>query len=117
MVGGSLFMGACSQADIMGAGTPKTDFGPFAKSAILYFHGGNPELGRRVLSVGDIAVKDAGVWIEGQLALRDKYERAVKKLCDQDKLGWSSGTAVHLIERDALRNLLADAFVGRRPTN
>ena len=27
--GGSLFMGACSQADIMGAGTPKTDFGPF----------------------------------------------------------------------------------------
>jgi hypothetical protein len=88
--------------------TKDTDFGPFKQSAILYFHGKNPEVGRRTLAIGKIAMKDAdgesGIWIEGQLALRDKYERAIAAMATKNKLGWSSGTAPHLVEKVAQKN-------------
>ena len=78
----------------------QTDYGKAATSAIYYNHGLDATLGKRVLGDGAIAAKDAGVWIEAQLELRDEYERAVYALAERGKLGWSSGTAPHLVERE-----------------
>ncbi len=81
--------------------TRETDFGPHKSSIALYQHGMDETLGRRVLDpAATMEVKDAGVWIEAQLALRDEYEQALYKLAEKGKLGWSSGTAAHLVERE-----------------
>src|SRR3990167_5433071 len=43
---------------------------------------------------------DVGVWIKGQLYLRDEYEKAIEAdMIGKGKAGWSSGTASHLVER------------------
>jgi len=42
--------------------------------------------------------------MESQLALRDDYERAVYSLVEAGKMGLSSGTAPHLVEREPQAN-------------
>ena len=76
-----------------------TDYGKAATSAVYYNHGLDPVLGKRVIGDGAIEIQDVGVWIEAQLEMRDEYERAVYGLAEQGKLGWSSGTAPHLVEK------------------
>lgn len=83
--------------------TAETDFGAHEKSLTFYHHGLDVKLGRRVLDPAATMKKDeAGVWVEAQLQLRDEYEKAVYGLATQGKLGWSSGTASHLVEREAV---------------
>ena len=77
-----------------------TDYGKAQTSAVYYNHGLDPVIGKRVLGEGAIQAQDVGVWIEAQLELRDEYERAVYGLAEKGKLGWSSGTAPHLVERN-----------------
>ena len=78
----------------------RTWYGDTSTTPVYYSHGLDPHLGLRTLGTGALAQKDAGVWIEAQLELRDEYERAVYQLAKQGKLGWSSGTAPHLVERE-----------------
>lgn len=80
--------------------TPDTDFGEHARSPVYYNHGRDPELGKRKLASGELRKDSIGIWIETQLALRDEYERAIYELAKAGKLGWSSGTAPHLVERE-----------------
>jgi HK97 family phage major capsid protein len=82
--------------------TAKTDFGAQKSSPILYHHGLDKSLKARMLGVGEIKTDDVGVWLEGQLSLRDEYEQAIFEMAKQGKLGWSSGTASHLVEREAV---------------
>lgn len=86
--------------------SPETDFDieTGAKSAVYYEHGLDPVLKRRKLGTGTLEIKSAGVWIEAQLNLRDEYEKAVYELAQKGKLGWSSGTAPHLTEREKKSN-------------
>lgn len=79
--------------------TPETDFGEFKSSPVLYHHGMDVKMGRRRLGAGELRKDDVGVWIEAQLELRDEYERAVYEMALAGKLGWSSGTAGHLVEQ------------------
>lgn len=80
--------------------TPATDFGPHKRTSVYYQHGLDADMGQRVLcSDAALEVKDAGIWVEAQLALRDEYERSIYELAEQGKLGWSSGTAAHLVRR------------------
>lgn len=81
--------------------TPNTDFDleRSTKSTVLYQHGLDKTLKGTKLGVGEMKVDDAGVWIEAQLELRDDYERAIYDMAQKGKLGWSSGTAAHLVER------------------
>jgi len=73
------------------------------KSATVYYdHGRDPVLKRRKLARGKMRADDAGVWIETQLALRDDYEKAVYQLAELGKLGWSSGSAPHLVEKKSV---------------
>ena len=77
-----------------------TDYGLADKTAVYYAHGFDQALKRRRLGMGTLKADDVGVWIEAQLDMRDEYERAVYGLAVRDKLGWSSGTAPHLVERE-----------------
>ena len=71
-------------------------------TAVLYDHGKDKHIGKKRLDKngGQLVVKDAGVWLETQLQRRNKYEEAVHHLAKQGKLGLSSGTASHLVQRE-----------------
>ena len=83
--------------------TKDTDFGIADRSPIKYHHGMDSYIKGVSLGVGMHAIKDdVGVWIEGQMQLRNEYEEAIFEMAKQGKLGWSSGTASHLVEREAV---------------
>src|SRR5262249_60462132 len=69
------------------------------KVPILYDHGLDRTIKKRLLGRATVSVDDAGVWAEGQLSLRDDYERTIYEMAKSGKLGWSSGAAAHLVER------------------
>lgn len=79
--------------------TSQTDFGDADKSPVLYHHGLDVKVGKRVIGDATLRRDDVGVWAEAQLKLRDDYERTIYRLVEAGKLGWSSGTASHLVER------------------
>ncbi|MCI0726431.1 MAG: phage major capsid protein [Chloroflexi bacterium] len=81
----------------------RTDFGPHRKTLVYYDHGldlvvGIKRLGPREKLAG-LKIDEVGVWIQAQLDLRDEYERAIYDLARRNKMGWSSGTASHLVKR------------------
>ena len=79
----------------------KTDFGLVDRSTVYYNHGVDPKLGgKRMGDIAALGLDDVGVWIEHQLDERNEYEQAVYQLAEAGKLGWSSGTAGHLVERE-----------------
>lgn len=102
-VGGYLVrFGDAAETDLQGDYfTPATDFGIDAwpaPSAVYYDHGYDPVLKRRRLAAATLTPDDVGVWVEAQLMLRDEYEKAIFDLVKRGKMGWSSGTAPHLVE-------------------
>ena len=72
-----------------------------AKSAVYYAHGRDEALGTRVLAQAILTIKnsemEAGIWAETQLALRDEYEKRIYQMAESGKMGWSSGSASHLV--------------------
>lgn len=86
---------------------PDTDYGDAQKSAVLYQHGLDAQLKRRKIGEGTLSKDDVGVWVEAQLNMRDEYEKAIYELAKAGKLGWSSGTAGHLVERNESGKILA----------
>lgn len=89
--------------------TKDTDFDleRSTKATVLYDHGLDPTLKRRKLGMVECKVDNVGVWAEGQLALRDDYEKAIYEMAEAGKLGWSSGSAPHLVERKQVGNAFA----------
>ncbi|HEV2863042.1 MAG TPA: hypothetical protein VGX48_18650 [Pyrinomonadaceae bacterium] len=81
--------------------TRETDYDlqPETKTAIYFDHGLDPVIKKRVLGRASMKVDEVGVWVEGVLEMRDDYERSIYDLAEKGKLGWSSGTAPHLVER------------------
>jgi HK97 family phage major capsid protein len=69
----------------------------------LYHHGLDETLGPREIGDGLKKVKtdNVGLWVETQLNLRDEWEEAIYDLAQKKKLGFSSGTASHMIIREA----------------
>ncbi len=81
--------------------TKETDFGPHTSSLVFYQHGLDGKLRRRVLDPeAKISIDDIGAWIEAQIRLRDEYEEFIYGAISKGKMGWSSGTASHLVERE-----------------
>lgn len=70
------------------------------KSTIYFDHGLDDTIKRRKLGQGEMKIDDVGVWISGVLNRRDRYENAIYEMARAGKLGWSSGTAIHLTERE-----------------
>lgn len=81
--------------------TKNTDFDiqDGATSAVYYNHGLNSTLKTRKLGIASLRVDDVGVWMETELKARDDYERRILQMAQAGKLGLSSGTAAHLVER------------------
>lgn len=84
--------------------TKDTNFGNRKGTDILFHHGMDSILKDRVLGQGEWKVDDVGVWVEGILDERDQYEKAILRLAQEGKLGWSSGTASHLVTREQKGN-------------
>jgi HK97 family phage major capsid protein len=70
------------------------------RSTVLYHHGLDDILKRRKLGRASLRQDEVGVWMEAQLAMRDEYERAIYGMVEAGKMGLSSGTAPHLVERE-----------------
>lgn len=95
--------------------TKATDFvDMFGQSAVYYQHGLDPTLGRKMLGIATLKMDDVGVWAETQLNLRNAYERAIFSMAKKGKMGWSSGTAPHLVERESVEGK-ASSFIKRWP--
>ncbi len=79
----------------------QTDFGPHKTSLVWYDHRLDESVRQVLDPAATLEVKAEGVWVEAQLAMRSEYERDIMALAEAGKLGWSSGTAAHLVEREA----------------
>lgn len=74
-----------------------------AKLPIYYEHGYDGHFkGTRIGRGYGMKFDDIGAWLEAQLEVRDDYERELLKLAEAGKLGWSSGAAGHLVERESV---------------
>lgn len=103
-VGGYLVMfSGAEDPDLQGDYFTKgTDF--FIESGdqrpILYRHGVHPVIKSRNLGKAKLTIDDIGVFVEGELNLRDGYEKAIYALAERGKLGWSSGSMSHLVSKN-----------------
>lgn len=79
----------------------QTDFGPHKTSLVWYDHRLDESVRHVLDPAATLEVKAEGVWVEAQLAMRTEYEKDIMALAEAGKLGWSSGTASHLVEREA----------------
>jgi len=77
-----------------------TYYGTVKSVDVYYNHGLDQVLKRRVVGFAQLEQKDAGIWAEAQLEMRDEYEQMIYELAKDGKLGWSSGSAGHLVERE-----------------
>lgn len=75
---------------------------------LLYEHGMDSEMGARVIGEARPMRQDkVGVWYEAQLHERDAYEAAIMELVEAGKLGYSTGSLAHLVERASDGHLLS----------
>lgn len=85
--------------------TGETDFdADFPGKTTTYFnHGMDAKVGKRRMGRADLTRDDVGIWAETILQERDAYEKFIAELALAGKLGWSSGSVAHLVEKDAGR--------------
>lgn len=105
LVGGYLvkFGGDGDLSNFRDVFTPHTNYGKHTKSDVWVHHRMLPGLGKKQLAnQAEIGMDDEGVFVKHLLDLRDSYEAKLYGLVQAGKLGWSSGTAPHLVERKAL---------------
>ena len=85
--------------------TAGTDYGFPANNRVplnlYYHHGMDSKVGRRAIGTGYVKADDTGLWYEAQIDLADEYGRMIAKLAKEGKMGFSSGAAGHLVERES----------------
>lgn len=101
--------GEAEQPDLTGDYfTKNTDFGDASKSDGWFNHRLPVEFeGKRTRytdQLPDVTLSkdDVGVFAEIVIGARNEYEKAIADLGFKGKLGWSSGTAPHLVDRKAV---------------
>ena len=80
--------------------TSESELGFYKEVPVLYHHGMDKSVGRRVIGLANLVRDDIGLWVEAQLAMRDEYEKEIYMLAEKGKLGWSSGAVAHMVERE-----------------
>lgn len=95
-----------SKTDLVGDYfTADTDFGTAEKSLSWFNHRmpvksrGKQTAYTEELPEAKLSYDDTGVFAEIVLSARNEYEREIAELGIKGKLGWSSGTAPHLVDR------------------
>jgi HK97 family phage major capsid protein len=103
--------GDASKTDVTGDYfTKDTDFGSVEKSDGWFNHRMPVDFdGKRVVydeQLPDVKLSkdDTGIFAEIVLGARNEYERIIADLGFEGKLGWSSGTAPHLVDRKQVGN-------------
>jgi prohead serine protease len=81
--------------------TADTDFGAANEVGVYYHHGLDSKIGSRRLGKTSLKKDEVGLWAEAQLEMRDEYEKVIYQMAVDGKLGWSSGSVNHLINREA----------------
>lgn len=80
--------------------TKSTDFvTTFPRQSPAWFNHALDIKKKRLSHDATLSQDDFGVWAETILDERDQYEKFLLSLSSEGKLGWSSGTASHLVER------------------
>ena len=86
--------------------TKSTDFGmEFSdgsahKLGLYYNHGMDPVVKTKKIGYGSIKMTDFGLWYEAQLDMADEYAKMIYDLAKKGKLGFSSGAASHMVDRE-----------------
>jgi hypothetical protein len=71
------------------------------RRSIYYRHGVHPVIKDRKLGKATLTeIDDSGAFFEGELNLRDKYEKDIYRLAELGKLGWSTGSMPHLVRKE-----------------
>lgn len=80
--------------------TNGTDFDLYdeQKSAVYYQHGYDYHFKSEVLGRATLGTDDLGIWIDAQVQIRDDYLAALDQMIADGMMGWSSGTASHLVQ-------------------
>lgn len=74
------------------------DLIPDGAKPLLFNHGFDPEIGMHRIGGWSVRkIDDEGVWVEAQLAKRDAYYGAIRKLVDAQGVGFSAGSAEHAV--------------------
>lgn len=84
--------------------TAKTVISSPSALPLLYNHGMDKVIGKRIIGKATLTPDAVGVWCESQLNMRDEYEKAIYKLAEAGKLGYSSGALSHMVEREPVKN-------------
>jgi len=77
-----------------------TDFGEYSRLPVLYHHGFDEKMKTRRIGTAEVKQDDLGLWAEAQLNMRDEYEKMVYEMAQNGKLGWSSGAAAHVVNKE-----------------
>lgn len=104
--------------------TPETDFGlgDNTKTRILWYHGKDPRVGKQRLGAATLTMDSVGVAIDAQLNPDLDFVKSIYPEIEANRIGWSSGTAPHLMERVKVGNAhrvtswpIAEASLTRAP--
>jgi len=98
--------------------TNKTYFGVLDGSMVdVYFHHMYPilsddiavnvskALAEHTFGVAKASREEMGIWVETVLNMRDDYEREVANMVKANKIGWSSGSAGHLVSIEHVNDI------------
>jgi HK97 family phage major capsid protein len=78
--------------------SPNTDFDlDYVPNKHVYYDHALSEVKNDIGKVVKNTVEDMGVWVEAQIERSKAYAEEVLKLIEQGIIGWSSGTAEHLV--------------------
>lgn len=86
--------------------TKDTDFSLDTNNAtaVYYAHTLDKTIKDKKLGKASFQIKDeVGVWVEAQLNLRDTYVNRIYQMVKDGELGFSTGSAPHLIRREAVK--------------
>ena len=90
--------------------TAQTDYGEIEKSDGYFNHRMPIRFGGKQIVYGDqlpdvkLSKDDVGIFAEIILGARNEYEKMIAEMGFAGKLGWSSGTAPHLVDRKQVGN-------------
>lgn len=106
--------GSPSETDLVGDWfSPQTDYGPTkGDGAPTMVHHGVPlrpelaDLADMTFAPATVKQDEIGLFVESVLDLSDRYQAANARLVQAGKMRWSSGTAAHIVRRDAETGLL-----------
>lgn len=105
---GVLFNGKDISGDTFLKDVTNFDFDYVPQKRLLYSHGRNQKIKKKIGFVKEHAVDEVGVFFKAELDKAFKYKQAVKRLADLGLLGMSTGTAEQLMDKDETTGVIKE---------